>query len=118
LWILLHDSGNPECRAGIADARWHENPHVHVVDLDFVSGGLAGPGEFRDMIWGGLAIALLLPEPRTGGLQVAASAAHTQAALYRASIHYPSFANSVRRFLRTKGKGLTRRLAATRRPQP
>ncbi len=34
LWILMHDSWNPECRSGIADADWAANPHVHSVELD------------------------------------------------------------------------------------
>jgi len=110
LWILMHDSGNPECRAGIAEARGAASPHVHMVDLDFVAGTLSEDAGFPNQIWGGLAIALLLPEPRPGALAIAASAAKNQAALYRVSEQYPSLANHARRWLRVKRQRLDRRL--------
>ena len=115
LWILMHDSANPECRAGIAEAQWASNPHVHMVDLDFVSGTLSQDLLFEDMIWNGFAIALLQPERREGGLQIAASGSRNQALLYRHSIHYPSLANGIRRWMRIKRKGLRRRLDALKR---
>lgn len=114
LWILMHDSSNPECRAGIADSDWKSNPHVHEVNLDFVMGTLSDDPEFVNMIWGGLAIALLLPEPRRGALKINASGARSQAALYRLSDHYPSLTNCIRRWWRVKKKGLDRRLARFR----
>ncbi len=110
LWVLMHDSGNPECRRGIAEARWSGNPHVHMVDLDFVTGGISEDIEFERQIWGGLGIALLLPELRQGDLCVAASASKNQAALLKASDHYPSALRRAMRWLRVKRKGLDRRL--------
>ena len=110
LWVLLHDSSNPECRRGIAEARWAENPHVHLVDLDFVTGTLSEDSNFPGQIWGGLALALLLPEVRADHLEIAASASLNQAALYRISEHYPSLVNRLRRWVRTKRRGLERRL--------
>jgi hypothetical protein len=38
LYIVMHDSLMPECRAGLEQANWAANPHVHAVELDFVSG--------------------------------------------------------------------------------
>jgi len=70
--ILCHDSGNPDCRKGILAADWHSNPHVHFVQCDFVPGQIIehsiqnGRGE----VWGGLALAYLDPQPRTGDLVV------------------------------------------------
>ena len=116
LWVLMHDSSNPECRAGIADAAWQSNPCVHSVELDFVMGTLSDDPDFVNMIWGGLAIALLLPEPRQGALKINASGARSQAALYRLSDHYPSLANRLRRWWRVKKKGLDRRLARLKGP--
>lgn len=110
LWIVMHDSSNPECREGMAKARWADNPHVHMVDLDFVTGVLHEAPDLEGQIWGGLGIALLLPEPRVGQLEIAASASKNYAALYRASGHYPSIAKGVRHWLRIKKLGLDRRL--------
>ncbi|MGA2445939.1 MAG: class I SAM-dependent methyltransferase [Opitutaceae bacterium] len=110
VWILIHDSANPECRAGITEARWADNPHVHLVDLDFVTGTLSQDPAFEGMLWGGLALALMLPEVRTDRLEIVASASLNQAALYRVSEHYPSLVNRLRRWVRTKRKGFERRL--------
>jgi hypothetical protein len=110
LWILMHDSGNPECRRGIADADWAANRHVHVVELDFIPGTLSAQEEFLDQMWGGLALALLLPEARDHNLEIGASLARHFDTIYRGSIHYPSMANAVKRWTRIKWKGLKRRL--------
>ena len=75
--ILIHDSANSGCRAGILGADWNSNPHVHVVQCDFVPGQIIehsiknGRGE----VWGGLALAYLDPRPRTGELKVVQGAA-------------------------------------------
>jgi hypothetical protein len=116
LWVLMHDSSNPECRRGIAEARWAENPYVHMVDLDFVTGTLSQDPVFKGMLWGGLALALMLPEVRADRLEIAASASLNQAALYRISEHYPSLVNRLRRWLRTKRRGLERRLNRKNKP--
>ena len=77
--ILIHDSGNADCRAGILRADWKSNPYVRVVQCDFVPGQIIehsirnGRGE----VWGGLALAYLDPQPRTGELVVAQGAATT-----------------------------------------
>ncbi len=75
--ILIHDSGNADCRAGILSADWKSNPHVRVVQCDFVPGQIIehsirnGQGE----VWGGLALAYLDPQPRTDELVVSQGAA-------------------------------------------
>lgn len=66
LYLLMHDSFNPGCRAGMKRAAWVSNPHVHLVELDFVLGRFVGREErqsYREM-WCGLALAVLLPELR------------------------------------------------------
>lgn len=67
LYIIMHDSFNPGCRRGIKTAIWSSNPHVHMVELDFVVGRFVTQEEdnYRQM-WCGLALGVLLPEKRTG----------------------------------------------------
>jgi hypothetical protein len=66
--ILMHDSGNPDCRTGILTADWAANEHVHFVDCDFVPGQIIehsvidGHGE----VWGGFALAYLNGAKRNG----------------------------------------------------
>ncbi len=85
MFVLMHDSGNPECRQGIKSAGWAACPHVHHVELDFVPGQIIehAISNGRGEVWGGLALAYLNPEPRTGDLMVRASSATTIAAIQR-----------------------------------
>lgn len=75
--ILIHDSGNPGCRAGILSADWNSNPHLHFVQCDFVPGQIIehsiqnGRGE----VWGGLALAYLDPRVRSGKAVISQGAA-------------------------------------------
>ena len=68
--VMGHDSFNPGCRAGMLQARWADNPHVHLVETDFVHGSIFNRGAVKMEMWGGLFFALLLPELRTGTLVV------------------------------------------------
>jgi hypothetical protein len=67
LYIVFHDSFNPACRAGILGAKWSECPYVHFVEVDFIPGVFHAEAfdhaEPRSM-YGGLAVALLLPHKR------------------------------------------------------
>lgn len=68
LYIIMHDSFNPGCRQGMRDASWAANPHVHMVELDFVTGRFVTREEtdiYRHM-WCGFGLAMLLPEKRIG----------------------------------------------------
>ena len=75
--ILVHDSGNENCRKGILEADWNANPHVHFVQCDFVHGQIIehsiqeGHGE----VWGGLALAYLDPQPRQGDVVISQKSA-------------------------------------------
>jgi hypothetical protein len=69
VFIVMHDSFNPGCRAGILAADWQACPHAHYVQLDFV-GGIFVPMPNGIQMWGGLGLALLLPQTRTGELTV------------------------------------------------
>jgi hypothetical protein len=70
--ILIHDSGNPECRKGILAADWQANEFVHVVDCDFVPGQIIEHAvvDGRGEVWGGFAIAYLNGNRRVGPLHV------------------------------------------------
>lgn len=77
LFVLLHDSFNPQCRQGMLGAPWARSPYVQWVDIDFVPGRLVeNGGSFDGELWGGLAMAYLTPTPRRlEALTVRASAA-------------------------------------------
>ena len=87
--ILMHDSSNPAVRKGIIGAPWAENSHVHVLNLDFVPGLLNDYETMKGQIWGGFAIALMLPEKRSGGLTVQAPFDHSLSVLMEKSVHSP-----------------------------
>lgn len=72
LYLLMHDSFNPECRRGMKEAAWAESPHVHLVELDFVPGRFVTEEEPNSdgEMWCGFALAVLLPERRTGPLVI------------------------------------------------
>jgi hypothetical protein len=90
VYVLFHDSFNPDCRQGILEADWQQCPHVHFVEIDFV------PGEFfakavdtaqAGSMWGGFALAILLPEKRTGSLSINQSRRGLFEAAYARSCH-------------------------------
>jgi hypothetical protein len=88
LYVIMHDSFNPDVRQGIRAAPWAENPHVHVVELDYVGGVLTlDPEAYREM-WGGFGLAVLLPEPRRGRLLVGARMEAMFRPIYRNSVHW------------------------------
>ena len=71
--IVMHDSFNPAVRKGICDADWQANPQVHFVETDFSPGGLSAQTMAGDRMWGGLAVAMLLPQERAGDVQFSQS---------------------------------------------
>lgn len=60
--VLMHDSSNPTCRAGILDAAWSQCPHVEYADLDFIPGRITEGGAAVGEVWGGLALVILTPD--------------------------------------------------------
>jgi hypothetical protein len=68
--VMGHDSFNPDCRRGMLQAEWTSNPHVHFVEIDFVHGSVLNRGVPRRQMWGGLFLALLLPQTRASTLLV------------------------------------------------
>jgi len=90
LHLLLHDSFNPDCRKGMKQAAWADCPYVHAVELDFVPGTFheaAEGGAFARSMWGGFALAVLRPDPRTGPLVLGQSQEALQRVIFRQSAH-------------------------------
>src|SRR5262249_31587431 len=77
MYIIMHDSFNPECRRGLREADWAGSPHVHAVELDLVAGTVNPSPTFRGQLWGGLALGILRPEPRRGRFEVMGRAERT-----------------------------------------
>jgi len=80
-YIVMHDSFNPHCRLGLRQANWSTNRYVHAVELDFVSGIVHSAPAYRDELWGGLALGILLPFEREGRFEITGSAERTHKAI-------------------------------------
>ncbi len=89
VYILMHDSFNPEVRAGIQSANWQDCLYVHWVELDLVPGILLNRMPFHRQMWGGFAFALLRPVVRRGKLELSANQAPLQQAAIKQSAHNP-----------------------------
>lgn len=88
--VLLHDSFNPACRAGMHQAAWAACPHVKSLDLDFVPGKFCATpegGAFARSMWGGFALAVLDPELRSGPLVSGFAQEAMQRIMFRHSAH-------------------------------
>jgi hypothetical protein len=86
LYILMHDSLNPDVRRGILGAGWENCPFVHAFELDMVPGSMKGEPISREL-WGGFALAILEPEQRRGPLTVGVSGDLGYRALWALSAH-------------------------------
>jgi hypothetical protein len=71
LYIVFHDCFHPPSREGILTADWQLCPYVHYVEVDFIPGvyhhDAFDTAKPRSM-YGGLAVALMLPEKRNDEL--------------------------------------------------
>jgi len=68
LYIIMHDSFNPGCRQGMMQADWADNPHAHMLELDFVVGRFITREEGAScrQMWCGFSLGVLLPKKRPG----------------------------------------------------
>jgi len=73
VYIIFHDSFNPPARQGILSADWQKSEYVHYVEVDFIPGvyhfhafDTAPPHS----MYGGLAVAMMLPDKRKGELVI------------------------------------------------
>jgi cephalosporin hydroxylase len=92
LYIIMHDSFNPECRRGIKEAKWSTSPHVHMVELDFVAGRFLTkeePDSYRQM-WCGFGLAILLPENRNGNVIIH----ENEALLYQTALRHSIYGSN------------------------
>lgn len=108
--ILMHDSFNPECRAGILSACWQDHSEVVAVEADFVQGIFhekAHDTAAARTMWGGLACAYLEPRGRDGPLTIAQSHEALFKGIYPLSSHMPKKNPGWRRLL----QGIRRRLS-------
>lgn len=64
--ILVHDSINPDVRAGIESVKLAEHPRVRGFDLDFVSGRLGRAGAFDGQLFGGFALIVVADDRDRG----------------------------------------------------
>jgi hypothetical protein len=83
--ILMHDSGNPDCRRGILSADWEKNRHVQFVECDFVPGQVIEHTVVDDSqgeVWGGFALAYLTPDIRAGAVCISEGARSSVAAAH------------------------------------
>jgi glycosyltransferase involved in cell wall biosynthesis len=75
LFIMLHDSFNPECRRGMLEADWNSSPYIQWADLDFVPGRIVENGSTsQGEMWGGLALVYMTPFVRNEPLSLDRSA--------------------------------------------
>jgi hypothetical protein len=114
--IIMHDSFNPYCRAGMLAAGWGNCPYVHAVEIDFV------PGVFfahsydtaeAGSMWAGFGCAFLTPTKRTTELKIQQSHeavfnAVKDVSIYKASP--PSRISTAVTFLRSRLRPIKRRL--------
>jgi len=103
LYVIMHDSYNPDVRRGIRTAHWSENPYVHSVELDFITtGAMHFEKELYRQMWGGFALAVLKPERRTAPLVVSANKDHLHRKAYWRSSHTTPM-RAVRKLVRMVG---------------
>ena len=74
--IVMHNSFLPQVRRALLNVNWQQSPHVHYVDIDYVQGAYVPMEYGACKLIGGLAVALLKPEPRTEALDVYRSYDH------------------------------------------
>lgn len=87
LYILIHDSFNPDVREGIKTAGWENCPYAQAIELDFVPGIMFADRPLRRQMWGGFALAILGPDQRNAKLEKAASSELVFRLLYPFSVH-------------------------------
>jgi len=108
VYIVFHDSFNPEARRGILGAAWEACPYVHYVEIDYIPGVFhaeAFDTAHAGSMFGGLAVAVMKPERRVGSLKIHQSQKGLYEAVYKSSCYVdeePTFYNRFRRVLGSK----------------
>lgn len=109
IFIVFHDSFHPASRAGILAAGWEKCPYVHYVEIDFIPGvfhyDAFDTAPARSM-YGGLALALMLPNKRDFDLKIHQSQRGLFETVFKNSCHLESKENFLVRVRRTLKKML------------
>lgn len=91
LFIICHDSFNPDCRSGIRNVDYASNRYVHFVEIDFIPGvyhyEAFDTAESRSM-WGGFALIHLKPIVNNDILNIKESQIGLFETVYKHSVHY------------------------------
>ncbi|MDB5350938.1 MAG: hypothetical protein JWN86_2185 [Planctomycetota bacterium] len=106
MYIVMHDSFHGVCRDGLKAADWAGCPYVHAVELDFVPGIVNPFPASLGQLWGGLALGVLKPEPRSGPLEITEWSKLTYElanAAYEASLREPLLPRVVKRIKQRLG---------------
>lgn len=103
LYIVMHDSLNPDCRQGLRTANWADSPYVQAVALDFVMGAVNPAPHHRGELWGGLALGIVTPEARTGRMEVVGLGDMTFARSFREPL-LKKIKRQAKRILKPSGK--------------
>lgn len=117
--IIMHDSFNPFCRAGMIVADWARCPYVHSVEIDFVPGVFFAQGydtAEAGSMWAGLGCALLTPTKRTTELRIQQSHEHVFNAVKDVSIYKsprPSRVRQLVNYLRSYARPIKRSLVGS-----
>ena len=111
LTIILHDSFNPQCRAGIKSLDYSKFPMVEYVELDYVTGSFWHNDTYREM-WGGIAMIKVNPLKKDPTVVINESQGHLFRNTRRASVH---LIKDPLRFLSPLKKSLYKRLGKTHR---
>jgi hypothetical protein len=110
-YIVMHDSFNPQCRRGLMQACWSANRYVHAVELDFVAGTVNSAPKYRNQLWGGLALGILLPHERQGRFEITGRAERTRkAAMFSPEIRFAQFTGHARRTLPARAAAKAKRM--------
>jgi Methyltransferase domain len=88
LLVIMHDSFNPECRAGMLTPDYKNNPYVETVDLDFVHGVFSDNEQFRGAMYGGFGMIYLKPGAIKSVPLIKQRHAYTFERTYKLSNHY------------------------------
>lgn len=117
--IIMHDSFNPYCRAGMISAAWANCPYVHSVEIDFVPGVYFAhrydTAEAGSM-WAGFGCAVLAPTKRTTELTIQQSHEAVFNAVKDVSIYKtpePSKVRQVVNYLRSCARPIKRSLVGS-----
>jgi hypothetical protein len=79
--VVVHDTANPEVRAGLDEIDYAAYPKIVWVDLDWVPGFMFREGPAANQAWGGLGIILIDAKRGPAGDTVVAQYAHPTATL-------------------------------------